>query len=286
MAYTPRPHVSAALQHLRFSIVLASVALGAALVAQVLIWSLVHFTDVRIARLEPHEQRTSFEVVESAAGKTDQTPVLREREVVPADVNAVPSAQDVTLRRASGIVQTVGVLSACLLCILLLQGVVIAGGANVPGVELAVTATTWGLIVCGLSLPVAEVIPGTIYPGVFASYESIVQTSMQVRDGAPGAPGDLSFYGMHLMLPIVLLLGLIACVLRFRAGIEHGVIVTNASQLDEKVEREIRSMKMGQLASPRAVGALNQAIGESDEPPAPSRPLSSPTPGQRESRPI
>jgi hypothetical protein len=58
------------------------------------------------------------------------------------------------------------------------------------------------------------------------------------------------------------MLGALAVVVvRFRIGIEQGVIVTHASQLDEKLEREIRERKLGELSQPRAVGALNQAIG-------------------------
>ena len=50
----------------------------------------------------------------------------------------------------------------------------------------------------------------------------------------------------------------------FRAGVERGVIITSASQLDQAVEREASALARegGVAAGPRAVGALNRAIGE------------------------
>ena len=89
--------------------------------------------------------------------------------------------------------------------------------------------------------------------------------------------------GLSLAVAIA---GLAAAVIRFRVGVEHGVIVTNVSQLDEKLESEIRGMKMGQLSSPRSVGALNTAIGDNAEESAPSKPMSAPATETPTGRPI
>jgi len=49
-------------------------------------------------------------------------------------------------------------------------------------------------------------------------------------------------------------------------GLVAFVTVKEGKTADEKLEKEIRSMKLGNLASPRAVGALNRAFGDDDAP--------------------
>jgi hypothetical protein len=250
--------------------------LALALLAQVLVWSIVHFTDVRESRLGPGTGTSAPVVVastvEDAASVGDGA----------TDANTVLSAGGVRLQRTAALVQTVGVVSCLILVALMLQGVVIAGGSSVPGVEMAVTACTWTLVVVALALPLGGVLPEVAYPGVFVSYETLVMSSMGVRGGGSGM---LVFYGHHMVLPLLMIAGLGAAVIRFRVGVEHGVIVTNMSQLDEKVEHEIRSMKLGQLSTPRSVGALHSAIGENDAVPTAS-PISAQGAGSAGGRPI
>ena len=261
MAYVPRPHTSAAFQHLRLWITAFAGVLAVALTAQILVWSFVHFTDVRTKELAPASGASAPVVV---ASSPESGTLAADRGV---DPNTVQSAGDIKLRRIAALVQTVGVLSCLILMVLMMQGVSIAGGSNVPGLEMAVTASTWVLIISALSLPLGKLLPEVAYPGVFLSYESLVAESAAVRTTGSGG---FAFFGLHLFLPLLMIAGLAASVLRFRAGVEHGVIVTNVSQLDEKVENEIRSMKLGQLSSPRSVGALNQAIGDDASHPSPS----------------
>ncbi len=252
----PRPHTSAAFQHLRIWITAFAGVLALALLSQVLVWSFVHFTDVRVTQLGPGTGTSAPVVVESALEETAGGSWAGA-----ADPNTVGSAGGVRLRRTAALVQTVGVVSVLILMVLMLQGVSVAGGSNVPGVEMAVSACTWTLVVGALALPLGGLLPEVAFPGVFVSYETLVRTSMDMRGSGTGA---FVFYGQHLVLPLLMIGGLAAAVIRFRVGVEHGVIVTSISQLDEKVENEIRSMKMGQLSSPRSVGALHSAIGESD----------------------
>jgi hypothetical protein len=171
--------------------------------------------------------------------------------------NVVPSAEDHLLRRTSEVTQTLGIVSALLLAVLMLQGVVIAGGASVPGVEMAVTATTWTLVIGMMCMPLASLLPGVPFGGVFRSYSALVTGSEVFRQKGAGAPSGLMFYGLNLAMPLLLLGGLGASLLRFHLCVEQGAMMTSLSQVDEKLEREIRSMKLGALASSRAVTALN-----------------------------
>ncbi len=289
---TPKPHISAALQHLRFGIAVSAMVLALCLVGQVLVWSFVHFTEVRVTQLENENQQPSFDVVRRAQPSTNTVGTIsgvskgaavgasgnREQPVRPAtetpvpaqaspeqgvDPNLVESASDRKLRHAAAIVQTAGVISAVILLVLMFQGVVIAGGGAVPGVEMAVTATSWALLIALVSIPLGNFLPATPFQGVFSSYDTIVSSSEAYRLNRDGAPGVFGLYGMHVVLPILLLIGLVASVLRFRAGIERGVIATSVSEAHERLEREIRSRKnLGEMASSRAMGALNATVAD------------------------
>lgn len=304
MSYTPRPHISTALQHLRFSVTASSAALALCLISQVVVWSIVHFTEVRVATLAPEVVDGPLQVVrasppvgaaERPAAQVDKANPVVDGASVPttdvsaAEVNQVASSSDLLLRRASALTQSMGVIFALLFGALVFQGVTLAGGASTPGVERAVTAGTWSLVIVLLVLPLASILPSLPFKGVFVSYDEMVRASDAYRTHAPGAPGWFGFFGFNLIIPVTLVLGLMLVVWRFRSGIEAGVIVTNMSQLDEKLDREIRSMKLGQLAQPRALGALHAAIGTAPpEDRIPSRPA--PTafnePPARQQRPL
>lgn len=269
MSYAPQPHVSAAIRHLRIGVTAAAVGVALALVTQVLVWCFAYYTDARVTRLERRDATVREAVVvkapaDAAPGAKPAPPASAGVAKEPAsttDPNIVPTSSDVLLRHASGTAQTIGVLGALLLVILMLQAVAVAGGGNIPGVEMAVTATTWALVLAALALPWRSVMPGFVFPGVFAPYDEVAAIADAARSGSAAAPGWFGMHGRFVLLPLLMLAGLAAVVLRFRAGVEAGIIATSVSQLDEKLEREIRAMKLGQIAAPRAVGALNQAIG-------------------------
>ena len=239
----------------------ASVVFALCLVAHTLVWGFIHFTDVRHQQLEAKAASVQPLTVVNSKGAvvTIQAPPSEDA----ADVNRVEGPGAVVLDRMGEVIQTFGVIAAVVLFVLMFQAIVVAGGGQVPGVEQAVTAGTWTLVLLMLALPWGGVLPEMTYPGVFRGYEGMVEASEAYRSGGPGAMGGGAFYGLNLVMPLLMLGGLAVVVLRFRTGIEQGIIVTHASQLDEKLEREIRERKLGELSQPRAVGALNQAIGRS-----------------------
>jgi len=304
VGYTPKPHVSLAVQHARFSVSVVALILGLCLFGQVAVWAIVHYTDVRIAEVKPATSAPDFDIIEKDGGARagSGTPKVvppdapadegaeaddgsiydflneleaedelaaaskrpaKEPPAEPADANQVQSSGDIMLFRFSNLVRSVGVLSSVLLMVAMFQATVIAGGASIPGVEKAVSSSTWAILIALLCLPLGTLVPSFPYGGIFLTYEELVRSSIAYRDNWPGAPGALGFFGWHLIMPFIVMGGLLIVVLRFRAGVEAGVIVTNVSQLDEKLEQEIRSMKLGQLAAPRSMGALNSAIGDS-----------------------
>lgn len=260
--------MSAALAHLRFGVTVCAIALGIALGGQIAVWAAVYYTDARTTEVDAAKPAAPLKVVTSAPedeqkAKERVRKAVMEDEPVRADVNRAPGAADVLMRRLSALTQTTGVFAAVLLAVLMFQGVMLAGSAGVPGVEKAVTAATLSFVVLLLCLPLKGLMSELPFRGVFVSYETLVGEAEAFRSKLAGAQGPLAFYGSHLLLPLSLFVSVAVVALRFRSGVEAGIIVTSVSELDEKLEREVRAMKLGQLAMPRAVGALNMAIGQS-----------------------
>ena len=276
--------------------------LALALLAQTILWAVVHFTDIRVQELPPPApDASSLKVIvhdgpgaapaqptAGPAGKSLAPPEAIVRTKAAAskpgpgadaalapggakNINLVPTGNDIRLRRAAGLIQAVGVIAAILLALL-----VVAGGSAVPGVEHAVTACMWTLVIAFVTIPLGSILPGITYSGVFAPYDSIVRDSDAYRSGVDSAPGGIAFFGLHMGVPMLLITAVGACVLRFRAGIEQGVIITSVSQLDERIEQEIRSRTLGELSRPRAIAALNQAIGAAPAPIPNAGPTSGP----------
>lgn len=286
MSYTPKPHVSAALRHLRRAVTVSGALLSMALILQLLSFAFVHYTDVRWSTLEApqpatHEMRVVRTNADSArslsgAGSKVKKPAAADTPPPPsAEVNRVLNRNNFWLHSASDLGRSVGTVAVIVLALAMFQGVVVAGGAGVPGVEKAVTAGSWSLVIAFLCLPVATLLPGVEYAGALASYEWITAASEAVRSGSPDAPGWGTLYGSVLIGPMIALFATALVVLRFHSGVEQGVIVTNISELDEKLHREMSSIKLGATSAPRSVGALNRAIGEAATiaPPAPAAPM-------------
>lgn len=179
-------------------------------------------------------------------------------------INTVETPLGLRLRRIVGIAQTVGIIAAVGLCVLMLEGVAVGAAARVPGIHHIVSSTTWMLLIAGLTVPLAWLAPAIPWSGVFTGYDAMLDESTLLRDHHASAPSALVFYARHLLVPLCCLAGLAAVVLRYTAAVEEGIIVTHASQLDAKVEREIRSMGAGHAQMPRSVGALNAAISASE----------------------
>lgn len=300
MFFKPKPHVSDALRHLRVTIVACGLILGVCIALQTLVWGFVHFTDARWQEVEEVVTDSHVTVVPSApqpgslsgrslnaASKPVTTKTVR--------INRVLSRTDGWFASIVGLTSTLGVITAIILAIAMHQGVVIAGGACVPGVERAVTAGMWAVVVALICAPIGVIIPEFPFSGVFTPYAAMTQASDAIREGLPNAPSSTGFYAEHLLLPLIAFAGVIFVVVHFLAGVEQGVIATSVSELDEKLAREMASIKRVAANQPRSIGALNQAMGERGEPDddapaakpkADPKSLNSPNPGAPLSRPI
>ncbi len=288
--FDPKPHVSQALAHLRFGVQACALVLGLALAANVGVWAVAHFTDARwTEKTEMVETAPPPRVVEGGAVSRTGKEVVARTATVEETVR-VPSATEVTLRdtwRLSGWVGSVAVIG---LLFLTLQGVVIGGGASVPGIEKAVTAGSWAIALTLLCLPVQGVIASFPTDGVFGSYGAMADVSEAIKSEAEGAPGQLGVIVQRFLLPAACLGMTVFVAVRFTSGIEQGVLSTTASEAELRLMEEMERSRKASGTQGRAQGALSVTLHEegsqaASHPAAPARPeplqrpISSASPG-------
>lgn len=303
-----KPHVSPALAQLRSGVTgLASFVCGAAVV-QLLVFGFVHFTQVRWEKIEPRPVEQKLSVITrpatpiipapagvvslvrppakvhsqpssaSAQGAPDVPPAAEaERAPIQPALGAAPTIRtvslwEVVLRRSSEAAVSVGVVSAVCLAIFTILGVVIAGGGAVPGVERATSSCMWAVALALFAVPWKDVLASVPFEGAFGSYGAMTAFSDAVEEGRGSA---VSLFAAHLLLPAVIVAASTIVALRFRSGVDAGIIVTDISELDEKLEQEMENIrKRGVTVGgvPRTVGALNAAIGDTISTPSPTAP--------------
>jgi hypothetical protein len=263
----PKPHVSEAIARLRFWVSAAGLIVCLAAVTQTFIYGLAHYTEVRWTTPESGNAEGQLQVV-TTEGPPPSIPASelrgghltesgQQQALEALEQGKARSKTDVILERTNDIAAAAGIIGAFTLAGLVFLGTVIAGGAKVPGVQKAATATTWALVVLVMAMPWREMMPSVPIPGVFVRYSGVVQ-------GTDGLTGLL----LRVALPMATATMCAVSLFSFRAGVERGVIVTSVSELDEALERELSSIRKRGVAagaSPRSMGALNRALGDSGE---------------------
>lgn len=286
--FVPKTHISSAVKQLRVWITLAACVVAICCASQMVVYGFAAYTDVRWTEAKPAKKADRpLRVVAAQPSESSGVPIGGEGQtsenggdgtvvggvrgaavdsaVVPFDPSRVKSATDRVLQRISGLACGIGVISTVVLCVLTLLGVVIAGGGSIPGVERATTAGVWSLVLAMLSLPWADLMPSMGLPGLFASYEHMSALLDHTGPTITSLSGA-GLAGQWVVAPMVAMFVSLGVCLWFRAGVERGVIINSPSELDRAVEREVEQISRRGVTSsaPKAVGALNRAIG--DEP--------------------
>jgi len=287
---------AAALKELRTAVTFCCWGIGLALLAQAVVWSLLTFTDIR------------YRIVEEAPRPEQATEVLgtddlRRQSVretgdsqadagrTPIDVNRQYSGADTVLRTITGISIAAGTLAAVSLLPLLGLAVVLAAGAGTSGVNRAAGAFVWAVVLVVLALPLSQLFESVPFGGLFATYASMA-ADVEVFRGDPATnldsstDGGILFYGRYCILPLAGLAAIAATGLRFRAGIEAGLIPQENFQLDPELEKEVAKIKAGSLiGGGRVLGALQSAL-KPGQPEMKTASLREVSPGEPLHRPI
>jgi hypothetical protein len=265
----------------------AALTVAACATIQLLVFGFTHFTSVRWEDAKPEnlvqdlmvipsaEPASSQAASEARTGAPDPFPergrkVRKLSELEAEQTVRVPSRWDAVLLQFSVLAGVGGVIAAITLGVLLLLGVVIAGGGCVPGVEKTVNAATWSIILGLVCIPWRDVMPSVPFAGAFGRYSDLTAAS----DAVNGGGGDaLGLYAGYLLLPSTAVAVALLIWFQFREGVDRGIIVTTISDLELTVDREMETVRSRGVVShvgPRSTGVLHMAIGE--RPVAPSAP--------------
>jgi hypothetical protein len=280
--YTPKPHISPALAHLRHGVTAMSLLVALCAAVQMLVFGFVHFTEVRWVESTAPAQVAPLKVVSSQLAPAGGVAAAREGAPVPsitpvAVVGPERARQlgnaDALLNTVSDLAVSAGVICAGLLGLYSMLGVVIAAGASVPGVHMATSGAMWAAAVVAACFPWHSFLSTVPFAGVFGPYSTMTALSDAID---LGRGSSVSILCQYLLMPIAAMCGSFLVLYRFRAGIAEGIIVTSVSELDERLEREMASIRNRGVEinpSARAVAALNHAIGEAPVPVAPAVPV-------------
>ena len=253
--------------HLRHGVTATALALALSAIVQMLVFGFVHFTEIRWAEAPPPQASSvPYAVVsgQNAAGSVAAVRPAGAPNAPALEIRARPhlSSADSALRVTSDLAVTCGTFAAVLLAFFCTIGAVVAGGGAVPGVGRAVSACMWSSFVAAACVPWSSILPTIPYSGVFGPYSVMTEMS----GAASAGEGSTLLLMVHFfMLPMAAMAATFLVLYRFRTGIAEGIIVTSVSELDERLEREmatIRSRGLDIAGGARTVGALNHAIGE------------------------
>ncbi len=243
-----------ALGRMRFVIVTSCWVIALSLLAQVLVWSLCTFTDLRFADPSASgevplivENTPKPEVNESRGRWRPQTGPAEE--VVPL------SAVDRILKIVVTVARTMALMSALVIVPLLCLGVLLAVPAGAPRVERAVNALTWAIILVLLIMPLGGWFGMAWNQGTITDYTGLTLVVDVARESGFAA----TFYARFLLLPAASAVGFILVGFQFNSAVL--AVLLKRDGLDDELEQEASNVAATSLhGASRSAGALSKAL--------------------------
>ncbi len=276
------PPVQIAHGQLRFMVLACCWLVGLSLCAQILIWSLATFTEMRYA-----EATTSGSVPLVVRAADNQPPsIITATEASRRDAanTAAPSTPE---RRAlshydrlfsagTSAARTLGMLAVLTLCPLVAVGLVLGTVCGAPRLDRGISALTWAIVLTLLALPLGGWLGMPWQDGALSTYRHMIQEVEIARDSNIGAGFGLPYYARFLLLPGLCLLGFVLLGFRFSGALE-GVLPVKANEaLDPALEQEVSNIAASSLHSTgRSAGALGRTVdsAQTPQPPRSKRPM-------------
>ena len=286
-----RQSVGMALGRLRWAVTTCCWIIGLALAAQVLIWSLISFTDLRFQTLQGGDDAPLIVEGPSPREKTMQTitvdaagePAARE----PVDTNRVISRWDRVFASTVTLTRGAGLLALLAMIPMIAMGVLIGAGSATPGVENTVSSFCWATLTALLIAPVGSMVDLPWAEGGLASYDLMILQLGSVSDHVAGAgavvvDGSVINLAHFVALPAVCIAGLALVGLRFSAGVHAALLPREDMHLDPELEKEVANIRPTSLMGGRAAGALSQAVRTAPESTLGGSPVPPMPPAQRD----
>jgi hypothetical protein len=235
-------------------------------VAQIVVWSLCTFTELRHTEAVPPDgvplivgggnkpAPGSPEAARPAANKdarwkpgSDE----EEEEVVPV------SPFDRVFKISVTVARTMCLMGSLLICPLMALGVILGVPAGAPKVERAVNALIWGLVLACLALPLGGWFGMGWKEGSVASYDQMVAAVDAVNAEDGGFTPE--FWGRFLLLPAVSAVGFVLVGIQFSSAVV--AVLLNRQVFDPELEQEATGVAATSLhGTGRSAGALTKAL--------------------------
>jgi len=254
---------------------------GLSLCAQILIWSLATFTEMRYA-----EATTSASMPRVVRAADNQPPAIitateaSRRDAAKTAPSRTPerralSHYDRLFSAGTSAARTLGMLAVLTLCPLVAVGLVLGTVCGAPRLDRGISALTWAIVLTLLALPLGGWLGLPWQDGALSTYRHMIQEVEIARYRNVGSSFGLPYYARFLLLPGLSLLGFVLLGFRFSGALEGVLPVKAGEALDPALEREASNITASSLHSTgRSAGALGRTVvAEAKQPPPAKRPM-------------
>lgn len=297
LRYSSNQSVSMAFRRLRVGVISCCWIVGLALAAQMVVWSLATFTQLRYEVVEekaeaplvvtPEQSRHRSlrnrgegdiglpSVVTSNATKEAGKPQTQAR--------LVPSASDARFKRFFMIASGAGTLAAIALIMMVTFGSLLAVASGTHNADRTVSAYIWAVVLAAMVLPLGRMMNLPWQNGALTTYEHLTAAidhvspppdpnppnvtaalepeSTETEAAAEATMGEtLTFYARFGLLPLTCIIGLIIVGVRFNAGVDAAIIPRESMRLDPTLEREASNISPTSLHGGRSAAILSQTL--------------------------
>jgi hypothetical protein len=307
--------VSIALGRCRFVVICCCWIVGLALAAQMLVWSLATFTELRFEAAEEPGEAPLIVHAEPTTSTSNGAVVTRERRALPRPHSGTHGSDhapdDQTLSRNLGAndhrfaatFDLAGGFGQCAMLLLLAiigLTVMLAAASNISSVDRTVSSFLWLLLIALMVLPAGNLFSLPWQEGALATYEYMITHVDRLHEqrelrlaGAVSESGQppisaVELYTRFGMLPAACIIGITLVGLRFCSSLEGAIPQREKLQLDPALEREAANITPTSLHGGRSSSVFNramrstgEAIGANDKPVPSARSVS---PGEQPKR--
>ncbi|MHC4217573.1 MAG: hypothetical protein ACYSU7_03870 [Planctomycetota bacterium] len=256
--------LSIALGRLRFAVVTSCWIIALCLAAQVVIWSLCSFTDLRQSDGAPpdgvplvvDDNGNPIKADKPKSSKKDARWRPGEEDEEQEEETA-GSPIDRVFKITVTVARTMSLMGVLIICPLMALGVILGVPAGAPKVERAVNALIWGLILACMALPMGGWFGMAWNEGTITSYEQVVTAVDAARATEKGFTPE--FYGRFLLLPVGSAVGFVLVGFQFSSAVV--AVLLKRQVFDPELEKEASNVAATSLhGTGRSAGALTKAL--------------------------
>ncbi|MHC4272809.1 MAG: hypothetical protein ACYSUR_03965 [Planctomycetota bacterium] len=255
--------LSLALGRLRFAVVTSCWVIALGLVAQIVVWSLCTFTELRHTEAVPPDGVPLIVGDKPAPGKPEAARAAANKDArwkpgSDDEEDVVPiSPFDRVFKISVTVARTMCLMGSLLICPLMALGVILGVPAGAPKVERAVNALIWGLVLACLALPLGGWFGMGWKEGAVSSYGQMVAAVDAANAAEEGFTPE--FWGRFLLLPAASAVGFVLVGLQFSSAVV--AVLLNRQVFDPELEQEASNVAATSLhGTGRSAGALTKAL--------------------------